>query len=122
MFMMLCAAAAFALQDAEFAKYHREITGREPASGLVTFAVDPKVSASGRDAYVIRSAGAGARIVGAARGLADAPGRLGRLDGASARRRLPQGRGRGLRAVARRERVGASASGARVTFVKSYEL
>jgi len=48
-------AASFALQQAEFAKYHREITGREPAPNAVAFAIDPKVSASGKDAYVIKS-------------------------------------------------------------------
>ena len=60
----LLAVVSFALQDAEFAKYHREITGRDPAPGAVTFALDPKVSASGKDAYAIQSVGAGAKVTG----------------------------------------------------------
>ena len=64
MIQCLVAVVSFALQDAEFAKYHREITGRDPAPGAVTFAVDPKVSASGKDAYAIQSVGAGARVTG----------------------------------------------------------
>ena len=45
----------FALQRAEFAKYYREITGKDAPEGAVCFAIDPKVSKSGRDAYEIRS-------------------------------------------------------------------
>ena len=48
---------AFALQRAEFAKYYREITGKEAPAGVVQFAIDPKVSKSGRDAYRIVSCG-----------------------------------------------------------------
>ena len=43
------------LAKAEFAKYHRLITGRDPGADTVVFGIDPKVSASGNDAYVIRS-------------------------------------------------------------------
>ena len=43
----------FTLQRAEFAKYYREITGREAPEGVVRFVIDPKVSKSGRDAYSI---------------------------------------------------------------------
>ena len=57
-------ADAFALQLAEFAKYHRAITGTEAPDGAVSFAVDAKVSASGKDAYMIRSEGTGVKIVG----------------------------------------------------------
>ena len=64
MLVQLIAVAALALPNAEFAKYHREITGRDPAPGAVTFAIDPKVSASGRDAYAITSEGDGAKVVG----------------------------------------------------------
>ena len=46
---------AFALQRAEFAKYYREITGKDAPEGAVRFAIDPKVSKSGRDAYSIKS-------------------------------------------------------------------
>ena len=49
------AADEFALQRAEFSKYYRQITGRDAPDGLVQFAIDPKVSKSGRDAYEIRS-------------------------------------------------------------------
>ena len=49
------AADEFALQRAEFAKYYREITGKDAPEGMVSFAIDPKVSKSGRDAYVIKS-------------------------------------------------------------------
>ena len=38
---------------AEFAKYYRQIVGTEMPEGLVRFAIDPKVSKSGRDAYSI---------------------------------------------------------------------
>lgn len=64
MLMQLFCAVSFALPQAEFAKYHEKITGKPPAEGLVSFAVDPKVSASGKDAYAITSDGAGAKIVG----------------------------------------------------------
>ena len=45
----------FEMQRAEFAKYYREITGKDAPEGIVRFAIDPKVSKSGRDAYEIRS-------------------------------------------------------------------
>ncbi len=48
-------AGAFELQHAEFAKYHRLITGRDAPTGTVQFVIDPKVSKSGRDAYWIVS-------------------------------------------------------------------
>ena len=55
--MSLAAFAAdeFAPQRAEFSKYYREITGRDAPTGIINFAIDPKVSKSGRDAYVIKS-------------------------------------------------------------------
>ena len=55
MLLSVLLAVSFALPAAEFAKYHREITGRDPAPDAVTFAIDPKVSVSGTDAYTIRS-------------------------------------------------------------------
>ena len=64
MLMQLVLAASFALPTAEFAKYHKMVTGRDPAPGLASFSVDPKISASGRDAYRIRSEGDGVRLVG----------------------------------------------------------
>ena len=48
----------FALQHAEFEKYYKQITGKDAPEGIVQFAIDPKVSKSGRDAYRIISAGA----------------------------------------------------------------
>ena len=48
----------FALHRAEFAKYHRMITGKDAPEGIVNFAVDPKISKSGRDAYSITSGNA----------------------------------------------------------------
>ena len=42
---------------AEFAKYYRQIVGKEMPEGVVRFVIDPKVSESGRDAYLIRSGG-----------------------------------------------------------------
>ena len=54
----------FSLQRAEFAKYYREITDRDAPEGAVRFAIDPKVSKSGRDAYRIVSEGSGAAITG----------------------------------------------------------
>ena len=41
---------SLALPRAEFEKYYRQITGRAPASGLVSFAVDSTVSKTGNDA------------------------------------------------------------------------
>ncbi|MBO4286876.1 MAG: hypothetical protein J5985_01780 [Kiritimatiellae bacterium] len=46
---------SFASQRAEFAKYYKQITGRDAPEGMVRFAIDPKVSKSGRDAYRIVS-------------------------------------------------------------------
>ena len=46
---------AFAPQHAEFSKYYKMITGKDAPQGTVRFAIDPKVSKGGRDAYVIRS-------------------------------------------------------------------
>ena len=49
-----CSAAdEFALQKAEFAKYYHAITGKDAPEGAVRFAIDSKVSKSGRDAYSI---------------------------------------------------------------------
>ena len=55
---------AFAVPRAEFAKYHRLVTGRDAPKGAVSFATDSKVSKSGRDAYTIVSRGAGVLIKG----------------------------------------------------------
>mgnify|MGYP004657779467 CR=1 FL=1 len=71
MLIRLMAVVAFALPNAEFANYHRQITGREPAPGAVTFAVDPSVSKSGKDAYTIKSLDLGAGSL--ARGDAQKP-------------------------------------------------
>ena len=65
--------AEFSLQRAEFAKYYRQITGKDAPEGMVRFAVDPKVSASGRDAYRIVSGGSCSR---AAEKAADAQERV----------------------------------------------
>jgi hypothetical protein len=43
----------FAFQRAEFSKYYKQITGKDAPAGIVKFAIDPKVSKSGRDAYRI---------------------------------------------------------------------
>ena len=58
------ASGAFAPQTAEFAKYHRLITGRDAPEGAVRFAIDPKVSKSGNDAYTIVSDGKGVVVTG----------------------------------------------------------
>ena len=50
-----------ALPRAEFAKYYRQIVGKEMPEGLVAFAIDPKVSKSGRDAYRIVTTASGQR-------------------------------------------------------------
>ena len=47
----------FSVPKAEFAKYYRQITGKNVADGIVSFAVDPNVSKSGNDAYSIVSEG-----------------------------------------------------------------
>ena len=48
----------------EFAKYHRLVTGCDPAAGALTTAVDPSVSTNGCDAYRIVSTEKGVRITG----------------------------------------------------------
>jgi len=53
-----CARESFDLPRAEFAKYYREITGKDAPEGMVNFAIDPKISKSGRDAYSIVSGNA----------------------------------------------------------------
>ena len=58
------AADPFALPREEFAKYYRQITGKEPDATLLKLAVDPKISSSGKDAYSIRSCGEGVSITG----------------------------------------------------------
>lgn len=47
----------FSVLKTEFAKYYRQITGKNVADGIVSFAVDPNVSKSGNDAYSIVSEG-----------------------------------------------------------------
>ena len=47
------------LPRAEFAKYYRQIVGKEMPKGLVRFVIDPKVSESGRDAYRIVTTASG---------------------------------------------------------------
>ena len=63
----VCAADPFALPRAEFSKYYGQITGKKPAEGLVSFAVDPKISRTGMDAYAIRSKGDGVSLTGSNR-------------------------------------------------------
>jgi len=58
------AADDFNAPAAEFAKYHRLITGREAPRDAVTFALDPNVSTSGKDAYTIKSVETGVAITG----------------------------------------------------------
>ena len=53
--LSVCAADSFALPRAEFVKYYEQITGKKPSEGLVSFAIDPKISKTGMDAYAIRS-------------------------------------------------------------------
>ena len=57
-------AVSLALPQAEFAKYHEAITGRAPVDGVLSLAVDPAVSKTGKDAYTIMSYGSGAKITG----------------------------------------------------------
>ena len=57
-------AVSFAQPLAEFANYHRQITGRDPAEGALRLAVDPSVSRTGNDAYSIRSDARGAVVTG----------------------------------------------------------
>ena len=52
-------AKEFDIPRAEFAKYYRQIVGTDAPDGLIAFAIDPKVSKSGKDAYTIVS-GSGA--------------------------------------------------------------
>ena len=57
-------AVSLAQPLAEFANYHRQITGRDPAEGALRLAVDPSVSRTGNDAYSIRSDARGAVVTG----------------------------------------------------------
>ena len=54
----------FLFQRAEFAKYYRQITGKDAPKDAARFAIDPKVSKSGKDAYRIVSEGGGVAITG----------------------------------------------------------
>ena len=54
----------FSIQRAEFARYYRQITGKDVPNDTVRFAIDPKVSKSGHDAYRIVSKGSGVAITG----------------------------------------------------------
>ncbi len=58
------AADAFALPRAEFEKYWRLVTGRDAPEGIVSFAIDPKVSKSGNDAFTVVSSAGGVAITG----------------------------------------------------------
>ena len=49
---------------AEFAKYHKLVTGREPAANILQLKIDASVSSSGNDAFAIRSDGSGVTITG----------------------------------------------------------
>ncbi|MBP5510261.1 MAG: hypothetical protein J6Z49_05035 [Kiritimatiellae bacterium] len=51
----------FSLQREEFTRYYRQITGKDASADVVCFAIDPKVSKSGRDAYRIVSCGGNAQ-------------------------------------------------------------
>ena len=57
-------AERFSLHHAEFARYHRLITGRDAPKDAVRFAIAPDVSRSGRDAYRIASGERGVTITG----------------------------------------------------------
>ena len=54
----------FAIPSAEFAKYHKAITGHDAPEGMVRFAIDPSISKTGNDAYSIKSVPGGVRLVG----------------------------------------------------------
>ena len=64
MSMSIILAVSLALPQAEFAKYYEAITGRALADGVLSLAVDPAVSKTGKDAYTIMSEGPGAKITG----------------------------------------------------------
>ena len=63
----------FALHRAEFAKYHRMITGKDAPEEMVNFAIDPKISKSGKDAYRIVSVGASVPLARGRAGRASLP-------------------------------------------------
>ena len=56
------AESSFELQREEFSKYFRQITGKDAPKGCVEFAIDPKVSKCGRDAYTIVSCDDGGAV------------------------------------------------------------
>ena len=60
----LSCADEFAIPAAEYARYHKAITGRDAPDGAVRFAIDPLISKTGNDAYSIKSVPGGVRIVG----------------------------------------------------------
>ena len=64
--LSLCVSGAdmLCLPRTEFAKYYERITGAKPTEGLVTLAIDEKVSEKGMDAYAIRSEGKGVQLIG----------------------------------------------------------
>ena len=64
MALPLVAAADFAVPREEFAKYHRLVTGHEPSADAVRFAIDPRVSREGHDAYTIKSEENGVVLTG----------------------------------------------------------
>ena len=53
-----------AVAQAEFEKYYLAVTGKAAPRDTVTFAIDPAVSKTGKDAYSIVSCGKGAKITG----------------------------------------------------------
>ena len=91
------------LPRAEFAKYYRQIVGKEMPEGLVALAIDPKVSKSGRDAYRIVTTGTGTTGV--------SPVAVGRGVPPSRRATDPPGTTRILRVAGAAALVAASATG-----------
>ena len=54
----------FEFHRVEFAKFYRQITGKDAPVGAVRFAIDSNVSKSGRDAYTIKSGATDVTITG----------------------------------------------------------
>ena len=56
--------AEFSIPRGEFSKYYEAVTGKPAPQDAVSFAIDPKISKTGKDAYAIVSVGTTVKITG----------------------------------------------------------
>ena len=63
--MSVCSLGAeFSIPRGEFSKYYTAVTGKSAPQDAVSFAIDPKISKTGKDAYAIVSVGTTVKITG----------------------------------------------------------